>query len=192
MKMSIVGHCPVADHQKEFAVGIFKLVITGAFNTGKSTFIRSLSDITTVDTDKATSTPDEQKIKANTTVAMDYGRVKLDDQVIQLFGTPGQARFSFMREILAKDMDGLLMLVDLSNPATIDEAANVLVEYQKDPPIPYAIVANKSDLNSVMKQHELREQLSIPKDIHIYLCNATDQKSVREVVRRFLRDLSKN
>ena len=102
---------------------LFKLVITGAFNTGKTTFIRSLSDITAVDTDKATSSADEQRIKASTTVAMDYGRVQLDDRRVQLFGTPGQTRFDFMREVLAKDMDGFLVLVDLAEPATIDEAA---------------------------------------------------------------------
>lgn len=173
-------------------MSIFKLVVTGAFNTGKSTFIRSLSDITAVDTDKATSSADEQRIKPNTTVAMDYGRAHIDNRTVQLFGTPGQARFSFMRDILARDMDGFLLLVDLSEPTTIDEAASMLAEYQTNNTIPYAVVANKSDLNDSIEQHDLRAQLKLPKDIHIYLCNSTDKSSVREVVRRFLRDASRN
>lgn len=169
----------------------FKLVITGAFNTGKSTFIRSLSDIATVDTDKATSSPDEQRVKTNTTVAMDYGRVALDDFTLQLFGTPGQTRFDFMRDILAKDMHGFLVLVDLSQPATIDDAASILDQFRDHREVPYAIVANKSDLNTAISQSELRQQLSLPSDVHIYLCTATDRNSVREVVRRFLRDARK-
>ncbi|MFD3166570.1 ATP/GTP-binding protein [Herpetosiphon sp. NSE202] len=169
----------------------FKLVITGAFNTGKSTFIRSLSDINAVNTDKATSSPDEQRIKANTTVAMDYGRVRLDDYTLQLFGTPGQTRFDFMRDILAKNMDGFLVLVDLSQPATIDDAATILAQFRDHGEVPYAVVANKSDLNTVISQAELRQQLNLSPEIHIYLCTATDKNSVREVVRRFLRDAHK-
>ena len=170
---------------------LFKLVITGAFNTGKTTFIRSLSDITAVDTDKATSSADEQRIKASTTVAMDYGRVQLDDRRVQLFGTPGQTRFDFMREVLAKDMDGFLVLVDLAEPATIDEAATLLAQFQDYESVPYAVVANKSDLNSDVSPTTMREQLRLPADIHIYLCTATERESVREVVRRFLRDARK-
>jgi small GTP-binding protein len=170
---------------------IFKLVITGAFNTGKTTFIRSLSDINAVDTDKATTSAEEQRIKASTTVAMDYGRVQLDDRKVQLFGTPGQTRFDFMREILAKDMNGFLVLVDLAEPSSIDQAATLLEQFQYYEPVPYAVVANKSDLNSAVSPTKLREQLRLPQSVHIYLCTATERESVREVVRRFLRDAHK-
>jgi uncharacterized protein len=177
--------------ERSIPVETFKLVITGAFNTGKSTFIRSLSDIAVVDTDKATSSPDEQRVKANTTVAMDYGRVALDDYTLRLYGTPGQNRFEFMRDILARNMDGFLVLVDLSQPATIDDAAAILAQFRDHGEVPYAVVANKSDLNTVISQADLRQQLDLNPDIHIYLCTATDRNSVREVVRRFLRDAHK-
>lgn len=170
---------------------LFKLVITGAFNTGKTTFIRSLSDIEAVDTDKSTTSAEEQRIKTSTTVAMDYGRVQLDDRKVQLFGTPGQTRFDFMREILAKDMNGFLVLVDLAEPSSIDEAATLLEQFQDYATVPYAVVANKSDLNSAVSPTKLREQLRLPQNVHIYLCTATDRESVREVVRRFLRDAHK-
>jgi len=181
----------LALNERSIPVETFKLVITGAFNTGKSTFIRSLSDIATVDTDKATSSPDEQRIKANTTVAMDYGRVALDDYTLRLYGTPGQNRFEFMRDILARNMNGFLVLVDLSQPATIDDAAAILAQFRDHGEVPYAVVANKSDLNTVISQADLRQQLDLNPDIHIYLCTATDKNSVREVVRRFLRDAHK-
>lgn len=170
---------------------IFKLVITGAFNTGKTTFIRSLSEIAVVDTDKATSSADEQRVKPSTTVAMDYGRFQLDSTMVQLFGTPGQSRFDFMRDVLAKDMNGFLVLVDLAEPSTIDAAASLVAQFKDYHLVPYAIVANKSDLNSSMSPTTLREHLQLPANIHIYLCTATDRESVREVVRRFLRDARK-
>jgi len=170
---------------------IFKLVITGAFNTGKTTFIRSLSDIAAVDTDKSTTTAEEQRVKASTTVAMDYGRFKLDGIRVQLFGTPGQPRFDFMREILAKDMNGFLVMVDLADPSTIDAAATLVEQFKDYQAVPYAVVANKSDLNSSVSPTTLRDQLQLPAEIHIYLCTATERESVREVVRRFMRDARK-
>lgn len=170
---------------------IFKLVITGAFNTGKTTFIRSLSDIAAVDTDKSTTTAEEQRVKASTTVAMDYGRFQLDGIRVQLFGTPGQPRFDFMREILAKDMNGFLVMVDLADPSTIDAAATLVEQFKDYQAVPYAVVANKSDLNSSVSPTTLREQLQLPPEIHIYLCTATERESVREVVRRFMRDARK-
>lgn len=164
----------------------FKLVITGAFNTGKTTFVRSLSEIATLDTERATSSPGEQRVKSTTTVAMDYGRIKLDNTVVQLFGTPGQSRFDFMREVLAKDMNGFLVLVDVNNPATVDAAAQ-LVEQFKDlgNEVPFAVVANKSDLGA-QGPEDLRTQLALPDEIKIYPCIATDPESVRKVVASFL------
>lgn len=165
----------------------FKLVITGAFNTGKTTFVRSLSEIDVIDTDKATSSPGEQKIKASTTVAMDWGRLQLDDHKIQLFGTPGQGRFDFMREILAKDMNGFLVLVDQTAPDTIDAAAALLAQFNElGGSVPFAVVANKSDLGGG-SHDELRGQLGLAGDVPVYDCVATDPDSVRNVLRQFLR-----
>ncbi len=164
----------------------FKLVITGAFNTGKTTFVRSLSEIDVVDTDRATSTASEQRVKSTTTVAMDYGRIHIDKRVIQLFGTPGQTRFEFMRDILAKDMDGFLVLVDTTDAATVDAAANLVERFKDYASVPFAIVANKSDLSAESNYATLRQQLDLPENIQIYPCTATDRESVRNVVRQFL------
>ena len=166
----------------------FKLVVTGAFNTGKTTFIRSLSDIDVVDTDRAITNPNEQKVKSHTTVAMDYGRIELGKRVIQLFGTPGQTRFEFMRDILAKDMDGFLVLVDATEPATVDTAAALVERFKEFGEVPFAVVANKSDLGGAQSHETLRQQLSLPAQVKIYSCVATNRNSVHEVVQQFLED----
>ena len=86
-----------------------KMVITGPFSSGKTEFIRSISEIEVVSTERGI-TPDtaESQQKDNTTVAMDFGRITVDDDlVLYLFGTPGQRRFDFMWEILAEGHAGV-------------------------------------------------------------------------------------
>lgn len=95
---------------------IYKLVFAGPVGAGKTTAIQSLSDIEVLNTDAQAS--DEVKLlKKTTTVAMDYGLMKLSngDQV-RLYGTPGQQRFDFMWEILSENALGLVLLIKASAP----------------------------------------------------------------------------
>ena len=89
-----------------------KIVVTGPFAAGKTTLIRTISEITVLSTEKDI-TDDTRSRKAETTVAMDFGRITIDrDLVLYLFGTPGQDRFDFMWEILGEGMLGYVVLVD--------------------------------------------------------------------------------
>src|SRR5664279_6028877 len=93
-----------------------KMVITGPFSSGKTEFIRSISEIDVVTTERGISSEAERTVKESTTVAMDFGRITVDDDlVLYLFGTPGQRRFDFMWEILAEGMLGL-SLIHISEP----------------------------------------------------------------------------
>jgi signal recognition particle receptor subunit beta len=95
----------------------YKIVFAGPVGAGKTTAIASLSDVPPVTTDEA-ATDMTQARKPKTTVALDYGIMKLaDGQRIHLYGTPGQERFDFMWEILVKGGIGLVLLVDASRPA---------------------------------------------------------------------------
>ncbi len=94
---------------------LYKIIVTGPFNSGKTAFISTISDIEVVTTERKITTED-RGIKAETTVAMDYGRVELDGKVLHLNCTPGQARFDFMWEILAREMNGFIVLVDSTDP----------------------------------------------------------------------------
>ena len=82
-----------------------KMVVTGPFSAGKTEFIQSVSEIDVVATERKISTADEKAVKDATTVAMDFGRITVDeDLILYLFGTPGQKRFDFMWEILSEGM----------------------------------------------------------------------------------------
>src|SRR4030066_328871 len=73
-----------------------KMVVTGPFNAGKTQFIQSVSEIDVVSTERKISS-EAERVKETTTVAMDFGRITVDDDlVLYLFGTPGQKRFDFM------------------------------------------------------------------------------------------------
>jgi len=94
-----------------------KIVVTGPFGAGKTAFIQTISQIDVVSTERRITrrAPAGQE---ETTVALDYGRVTLGRTTLSLFGTPGQKRFDFMWEILSKEMDGFVMLVDSTETRT--------------------------------------------------------------------------
>ncbi len=90
----------------------YKIIFTGPVGAGKTTAIQSISDVPTVKTDASASDMTKTR-KSSTTVAMDYGVMKLDDgEKIHLYGTPGQERFDFMWDILTTGGIGLVLLLD--------------------------------------------------------------------------------
>ena len=96
----------------------YKLVFTGPVGAGKTTAIQTLSDIEVVRTEAQTS-DEVRKLKRGTTVAMDYGIMRLaDGNRVHLYGTPGQKRFDFMWEILTEDALGLVLMLrgNVSDP----------------------------------------------------------------------------
>lgn len=105
---------------------VYKLVFAGPVGAGKTTAIRSLSDIEVVSTE-ARASDSVRQIKKNTTVAMDFGTMKLagGDQV-HLYGTPGQKRFDFMWDILTDDAFGLVMLLNGSAPDPVADLHDYL------------------------------------------------------------------
>jgi signal recognition particle receptor subunit beta len=95
----------------------YKIIITGPVGAGKTTAIAALSDIEPITTDEAASDMTGRR-KPKTTVALDYGMMKLPNhQRIHLYGTPGQERFDFMWEILVEGGIGLVLLLDGARPA---------------------------------------------------------------------------
>lgn len=93
-----------------------KIIFAGPTGAGKTTAIAAISDIPVVSTESA-ATDDVALRKANTTVAMDYGVLRLEDGTnVHLYGTPGQERFSFMWEILAQGGMGLVLMLDQARP----------------------------------------------------------------------------
>lgn len=166
-----------------------KMVITGPFSSGKTEFIKSISEIDVVSTERQISSGSkEREEKEATTVAMDFGRITVDnDLVLYLFGTPGQRRFDFMWEILAEGMLGFVVMVDSSKPETFKEARSILDTFRAYAPTPYVVAANKQDHPDAWKPDDLRIALRIEdENVKLLPCVATNIEFVREILLELL------
>ncbi len=163
-----------------------KIVITGPFSSGKTELIQSVSEIDVVSTDRKI-TRDAERIKSQTTVAMDFGRITIDEELIlYLFGTPGQKRFDFMWEILSEGMLGFIVMVDSTRPETFREARRILDTFRSYSPVPYIVAANKQDLEDAWPPEDLRIVLRVEPDVKVVPCVATDKESVKQVLLELL------
>lgn len=163
-----------------------KMVITGPFSSGKTEFIRSVSEIDVVSTERRISSESE-KIKNSMTVAMDFGRITIDeDLVLYLFGTPGQRRFDFMWEILSEGMLGFVVLVDSTRPETFREAKRILDTFRAYAPTPYVVAANKQDESDAWTPEDLRIALRVEDGVKCLPCVATDKERVKNVLIELL------
>ena len=112
-------------------MAVYKLVFAGPVGAGKTTAVQSLSDIEVVSTDSVAS-DETRRIKRTTTVAIDYGVMKLDngDQV-HIYGTPGQKRFDFMWEIVAENALGLILLLKGDAPDLLGDLRTYVGEFRE-------------------------------------------------------------
>ncbi len=163
----------------------YKVIVTGPFNSGKTTFVGTISDIAVVTTEKKITTED-RGIKAETTVAMDYGRVEIDGKVLHLYGTPGQARFDFMWEILASEMDSFIVLVDSADKPSFPDAAELISLFSGFHAVPYLVAANKSDLPGAASLADIRKGTSAGPEITVMPCTATQRASIRQVLLQII------
>jgi small GTP-binding protein len=163
-----------------------KMVVTGPFNSGKTEFIQSVSEIDVVSTERKISS-EAEKVKQSTTVAMDFGRITVDDDlVLYLFGTPGQRRFDFMWEILSEGMLGFIVMVDSTRPETFREARNILETFRAYAPTPYVVAANKQDMEEAWDIADMRIALRLDPKIKLLSCVATDKETVKSVLLELL------
>ena len=163
-----------------------KMVVTGPFNSGKTQFIKSVSEIDVVSTERKI-TAEAERVKNSTTVAMDFGRITVDDSlVLYLFGTPGQRRFDFMWEILSEGMLGFIVIVDSTRPETFREARNILETFRAYAPTPYVVAANKQDVDEAWDLDDMRIALRLDKKVKLLSCVATERKAVKSVLLELL------
>jgi small GTP-binding protein len=163
-----------------------KIVVTGPFNAGKTEFIRSVSEIDVVSTERKISSEPE-KVKETTTVAMDFGRITVDnDLVLYLFGTPGQKRFDFMWEILSEGMLGFVVMVDSTRPETFREARSILETFRAYAPTPYVVAANKQDHKDAWDIDDMRLALRLDPKVKLLTCVATSKEKVKSVLLELL------
>lgn len=163
-----------------------KMVITGPFSAGKTSFIGAVSEIDVVSTERRITSAAEQ-IKETTTVAMDFGRITVDDDlVLYLFGTPGQRRFDFMWEILSEGMLGFVVLIDSTKPETFREAKRILETFQGYASTPFVVAANKQDHEDAWQIDDLRIILKLDDSVKLLPCVSLQKESVKNVLLELL------
>jgi hypothetical protein len=159
-----------------------KVVVTGPFNAGKTTFIKAVSEITVLSTERQISDSSSEGA-GETTVAMDFGRITIsDDVVLYLFGTPGQQRFSFMWETLSEGMLGFVVLVDALEDESIAEAVAMMDFFTSMSDVPFVVAANKVPVEDAETFATLRSRLGLAEGIPLVPCDARDRESVKGVL----------
>ena len=163
-----------------------KVVVTGPFSAGKTTLIRTISEITVLSTERGIT--DETRARKNdTTVAMDFGRITVDrDLVLYLFGTPGQERFDFMWEILGEGMLGYVVLLDADRPDSLQEAKGILDAFRRMARVPFVLALNRSDGIDDVEEARIRQTLDVDGSVALVPCDATDKESVKAVLLALL------
>ena len=163
----------------------YKIVVLGPFNAGKTAFVRTASDMEILSTERKNTAAEAARIKAETTVALDYGQVRLAGRMLHLYGTPGQERFNFMRQIVGRDADAFLLLVDSGDRGSLMEAMQILREARRTwRGTPYLVVANKQDGRRPLSEAEIARLLKLPEEVAVVPCVAHDRESVVGVLRK--------
>ncbi|UTB32546.1 MAG: GTP-binding protein [Methanobacterium sp. ERen5] len=158
-----------------------KILVTGPYNAGKSSFVKAISQ-------KSVSVDRMALEKFPTTIAMDIGHLDHGGFVADIFGTPGQERFDLMLDILAKEAVGAFILIDSSAPQTFARAKEMINKTHSEA-IPNIIVANKQDLEGALSPEQIRQKMNLNDKIPILPTVVTAKTDVKQALDTLLKHL---
>lgn len=160
------------------AGSILKVVVFGALNAGKTTFVEKLSG-------------QELFLKGefeSITTSFDFVQVEQNGRLIHLFASPGHRRFSFMWDTLATGMNGAILLID--STVGITPVDHELIKFIEGYNVPYIIAANKNDICEI-KPYQIREELKITDEIPVFNTSALENQDLEYIMNSLLQNIEK-
>jgi signal recognition particle receptor subunit beta len=175
-----------ANSDSRSAAGAVKILIAGGFGAGKTTLVRSVSEVTPLSTEEVMTEASRGvdnlagiETKTTTTVALDFGRITLNDElVLYLFGTPGQERFWFMWNDLVNGALGAVVLADTRRLDTCFAS----IDFFERRKIPFVVAVNCFDGIQDHTKEETREALDLDPEVPVLLCDVRNKESSKEVL----------
>ncbi len=145
-----------------------RILVTGPYHAGKSTLVRQLSEAAiSVD-------------RMGTTIAFDYGSVEISGVEVELLGTPGQERFEFIFKIFAREVNGILLVVDSTKPEDMPRAKEMRRLVGEH--LPLVVVANKRDLPEAIPVEEIRKGLELDGRVPLVETIAIENKGLKKAL----------
>ncbi len=159
-------------------VYIPKILVTGPYNAGKSTFVKKIS--------KRAVSVDRKALSAfPTTIALDIGHLEYKGFIADVFGTPGQERFDLLLDVLGRESVGAFIIVDSTAPQTFARAKEMIRKTRAEA-IPKVLVANKQDLPGALSPEEIREKMKLGEEVPIIPAIVTEGKGVTDALDALL------